>query len=272
MPELPEVETVRRSLEACILGRSVTGIDAHSIAMRRPLDPETLRAGLTGETFSSARRKGKYLLLDVGEGSLLIHLGMSGRMQVAQTGTARPAHTHATIMLDNKTEIRLNDPRRFGFIHFLSDGEEATDPSLKRLGIDPLASDLAATLPALYRPRRAPVKNLLLDQRLVAGIGNIYAAEALWRSRIHPLRPGAKVSVNRLRRLSYALQNVLREAISQGGTTIKDFAAPDGSQGYFAVRLDVYGKENRPCPRCDRPLKKITTGGRSTTYCPACQR
>lgn len=272
MPELPEVETTRRGLERHLIGRSVVAIKAKQINMRRPLVPTHLRANLVGRKFSYARRKGKYLLLDIADGSLLVHLGMSGRLQVTSKHTETQRHTHLILVLDNGCELRFTDPRRFGFAHYLEVGEEENDPSLLRLGIEPVSDDLIDCLPPMYRTSLAPIKSLLLDQKRVSGIGNIYATEALWRSRIHPSRPGARISVDRLKHLAGSVQDVLNEAIEQGGTTLKDFAAPDGAKGYFAVRLAVYGKEGRPCPRCQKALVRKVIGGRSTTYCTGCQR
>lgn len=272
MPELPEVETTRRGLEKSLPGRTIVAVEAKAIKMRRPLDPKSLRTGLVDRTFSTTRRKGKYLLLDIDEGSLLVHLGMSGRLQLADPNCARPQHTHFVAILDNGLELRLTDPRRFGFVHYLATGLESDDPSLARLGLEPLTDGLVEYLPLLFRSSVSPVKSLLLDQRRVVGIGNIYATEALWRSKIHPRRSGAKVSVVRLKRLAVAVQSVLREAIEKGGTTLKDFAAPDNSPGYFTIHLAAYGREGQPCPRCDRALKTIVISGRSTAYCPRCQR
>ena len=272
MPELPEVETTRRGLEQHLVGRAVVAIKGQPITMRRPLVPNVLSSNLVGRRFSCARRRGKYLLLDIGEGSLLIHLGMSGRLQVAPGGNSIQPHTHLIAELDNGHELRFTDPRRFGFAQYLRAGEERRDPSLCRLGFEPLSDDLIDILPQVFRSSKAPIKNLLLDQKRVAGIGNIYATEALWRSKIHPIRSGSRIAVQRLENLAFSVQEVLEEAIAQGGTTLKDFAGPDGTQGHFAVRLAVYGKEGRPCPRCGHVFKKRVIGGRSTTYCPHCQR
>jgi formamidopyrimidine-DNA glycosylase len=272
MPELPEVETVRRHLERTMLGLEITDVACRSPSMRRPLDPGRLRSGLAGKAFVGARRRGKYLLLDVDDGSVLMHLGMSGILGIAPSGSPFADHTHLVIRFEDGRELRFTDPRRFGFAHFLAGGEEEDDPSLRRLGIEPLSKQLPTELPRLYRARRAPVKNLMLDQGLVAGIGNIYAAEALWRAGIHPRRRGSAIALPRLVRLAQAIQSVLREAIEQGGTTLRDFAAPDGSPGYFTVKLDVYGSAGRSCPRCSETLRSATISGRATVYCARCQR
>jgi formamidopyrimidine-DNA glycosylase len=181
-------------------------------------------------------------------------------------------HTHLTLELDDGRELRYVDPRRFGLVHWLEPGDEAADPSLSSLGMEPLDPKLEEMLPPLMRARRAPVKSLLLDQRLLAGVGNIYAAEALWRVGIHPRRAGSRTAVARLRDLSLAVRNVLTEAVEQGGTTIRDYATPEGNFGYFAFSLEVYGRQGLPCVRCGTTLRSAVIGGRTTAWCPGCQR
>jgi formamidopyrimidine-DNA glycosylase len=213
------------------------------------------------------------LLLDFQtEGSLLCHLGMSGRLMVCAPSEPRLPHTHLVLALGDGRELRYVDPRRFGMVHWLAPGEEAEDPSLGRLGIEPLEPGLEHSLPPLLHARRAPLKNLILDQRLVAGIGNIYAAEALWRARIHPRRAGHRTSLVRLERLARAVHDVLSEAVDEGGTTIRDYATPEGNFGYFAVKLDVYGRQGQPCNRCGTKLRAEVIGGRTTAWCSSCQR
>jgi formamidopyrimidine-DNA glycosylase len=273
MPELPEVETVRRALEIELAGRSVATVNGRSIAMRRPLDVERLRSVLPGRVFDRPRRRGKFLLLDCApDGSLLCHLGMSGRIMLAARTADRLPHTHLIVGLDDGRELRFVDPRRFGLIHWLEPGDEAGDPSLARLGIEPLDPLAEKALPPLLHRRRAPVKSLLLDQHLVAGVGNIYAAEALWRAGIHPRRAGHRISMARLTRLAAAVRQVLAEAVDEGGTTIRDYATPDGNFGYFAVKLAVYGRQGEPCTRCGTTVRSAVIGGRTTAWCPRCQR
>jgi formamidopyrimidine-DNA glycosylase len=273
MPELPEVETVRRVVERRIVGRTVTRVEGQAVQMRRPLDPSLLHSQMSGHRFTAARRRGKFLLLDLApRGTLMIHLGMSGRLLfVAQSQPLLP-HTHLSVHLEEGHHVRLVDPRRFGLAHWLEPGEEETDPSLAALGMEPLDERLPDLLPPLFHSRRSPIKALLMDQRLVAGVGNIYACEALWRAGIRPTRRGCQTSVRRLRRLVCEVQAVLREAIQQGGTTIKDFAAPEGDFGYFAVSLAVYGNEGEPCPHCGGALRDCRLGNRATVWCPQCQR
>lgn len=273
MPELPEVETIRRVLALELPGLRVEAIDGQSIAMRRPLDVKKLSRLLARRSFLQPRRRAKYLLLDFeAPGSLLVHLGMTGRIQLVNPDAAFRDHTHLSLQLSDGRQLRFVDPRRFGFVDWLEAGAEATDPSLTKLGIEPLDRGLEHALPPLLHARRAPLKSLLLDQRLVAGVGNIYAAEALWRAGIHPRRAGNRTSIRRLIDLAKAVREVLTEAVALGGTTLRDFADPDGEMGYFAMRLAVYGRQGEPCGRCGTTLKAEVIGGRTTAWCPSCQR
>jgi len=273
MPELPEVETVRRALEIGLEGLRVTRVGGRSVMMRRPLDLPLFTARLTGAGFVAARRRGKFLLLDFDSpGSLMIHLGMSGRIMLCDAAEPALDHTHLVMDLSDGRQLRLVDPRRFGLAVWLEPGEESIDPSLESLGIEPLDPALVELLPPLLHARRSPVKSLLLDQRLVAGVGNIYAAEALWRAGIRPTRKGSQTSLQRLRRLAVITREVIEEAVAQGGTTIRDYTTPSGDFGYFAVRLQVYGREGQPCPRCSIELKDTRIAGRTTVWCPHCQR
>jgi formamidopyrimidine-DNA glycosylase len=273
MPELPEVETIRRALELDLTGPRVTSVSGRSIALRRPLEVGKIAALATGRRFLTPRRRGKFLLLDLEPpGSLLVHLGMTGRIQLVKASLPRRDHTHLVIHLNDGRQLRFVDSRRFGLVDWLDPGAEGRDPSLAKLGVEPLDPSLNKVLPPLLRSRRAPLKSLLLDQRLVAGIGNIYAAEALWRSGIHPRRSGRRTSLVRLRRLADAVRSVLGEAIERGGTTLRDFAGPDGEEGYFAVNLNVYGRQGEACPKCSTTIRAEVIGGRTTAWCPKCQR
>jgi len=251
----------------------VTSVRGNSIALRRPLNIEELASVLPGRRFFHARRRGKFLLLDTDPaGSILLHLGMSGVIQIVPAVEPLRAHTHLVLELGDGREFRFVDPRRFGMVVWLEPGAEADDPSLGALGMEPLEPGLSRSLPPLIRNRRAPIKSLLLDQHTVAGIGNIYAAEALWRAGIHPKRAGNRISLARLTALTDAVQEVLAEAIAEGGTTLRDFATPDGNSGYFAVRLNIYGRQGEPCLRCGATLRAEAIGGRTTTWCPRCQK
>lgn len=273
MPELPEVETVRRILSAHCRGRVVRRVEGRPVMMRRPLDPERLADRLRGANLTAFRRRGKYLLIDAGvRGSVLIHLGMSGRLMLQGPDDPVLGHTHLVLGLDDRRQLRLVDPRRFGFAQWLDPGAETLDPSLASLGVEPLDSDLGRLWPQLVAGRSAPLKALLLDQRLVAGIGNIYANEALWRAGIHPRRAPRRTSAARLARLGAAVREVLAEAVAQGGTTIRDFASPEGDFGYFKVHLAVYERSGQPCLRCGTRLRTAAVAGRATTWCSRCQR
>jgi len=273
MPELPEVETVRRALEIGLVGLDVSRVRGRPVMMRRPLDPSFIASRIEGRRFAAPRRRGKFLLLDLdGGGSLMVHLGMSGKLLLGDAEEPRPNHTHLVLDLSDGRELRFVDPRRFGFAVWLDPGDERSDPSLSALGIEPLDPALEDCLPPLLKARRSPVKSLILDQRLIAGIGNIYAAESLWRAGIRPDRHGRRTSITRLRRLMREVRTVLQEAIDQGGTTLRDYATPDGNAGYFKVKLNVYGREGEPCPTCGAVLKDTRIAGRATVWCPQCQR
>jgi len=273
MPELPEVETVRRALELELREARVLAVDGRSIALRRPLVIEDLAAVLPGRRFAAARRRGKFLLLDLDPpGTLLCHLGMSGRLTLDAAEAPLLPHTHAVLRLGDGRELRFVDPRRFGLMAWLEPGTEKTDPSLARLGPEPLDPEIGRWLPPRLKARQAPLKTLLLDQHLVAGVGNIYAAEALWRAGIRPDREGRRTALPRLARLAQEVRAVLEEAVAEGGTTIRDYAAPSGDFGYFAVRLEVYGRQGKPCRRCGAELRAGVLGGRTTSWCPRCQR
>jgi formamidopyrimidine-DNA glycosylase len=273
MPELPEVETVRRALDLEISGCTVTAVRGRSIMMRRYLDIELLSSVLPGRRLVSPRRRGKYLLIDLDPpGTLLNHLGMSGRLTISPAGAPVLPHTHATLDLDDGRELRFVDPRRFGLMAWLEPGQENRDASLASLGVEPLDSGLEKMLPPLLKARRGPLKSLLLDQHLIAGVGNIYAVEALWRAGIRPTRKGHRTSIERLRRLALEVRAVLTEAVEQGGTTIRDYATPAGNFGYFAIHLAAYGRQGEPCLRCGTTLRADRVGGRTTAWCPGCQR
>jgi formamidopyrimidine-DNA glycosylase len=273
MPELPEVETVRRALAQHLVGRRVLALRAHPVRLREPLDRETLAVELVGRRFVAARRRGKYLLLDTEPpGALLVHLGMSGRLLIETPQAAIAPHTHLVLSLDDRRELRFVDPRRFGLVRWLAAGAEVDDPSLAALGVEPLDPSLPEVLPRLLRGRHAAVKALLLDQRLLAGVGNIYADEGLWRAGVRPTRPAGRLSAARVRRLAAALQEVLRDAVEAGGTTLRDYATPLGKAGSFRVALAAYGREKLPCLRCATPMRRSVIGGRSSFWCPRCQR
>ncbi len=273
MPELPEVETVRRSLATHIEGARIIAVEGQSINMRRPLDVAMLKTQLIGRQFVGFFRRGKYLMLYTRpNGCLLMHLGMSARLLLVKPSQPVEAHSHLKLRLNDDRELRFVDPRRFGFAVWLNDGEEDHDPSLSKLGPEPLGNDLEMALPPRLKSRRASLKSLLLNQEIVAGVGNIYATEALWRAGIKPTRKGANTSISRLKNLATHIREVLLEAIDQGGTTLRDYANLQGFAGYFAVQLAAYGRQGLGCKRCGSVLKNTPIGGRATVWCTNCQR
>ncbi|HPC84595.1 MAG TPA: bifunctional DNA-formamidopyrimidine glycosylase/DNA-(apurinic or apyrimidinic site) lyase [Thermoanaerobaculaceae bacterium] len=273
MPELPEVETVRRSVSAALLGCRVEGVEVTPARLRLPLDAGEWQR-VIGRRLESVERQGKYLLVRFGEVGAVVHLGMTGRLLVARREDLWLPHTHLVLRFAGGRDLRFVDPRRFGFAVAMPGGDLGRLSPLPELGPDPLEGDVLAALGAAAARQRAPVRNVLLDQRVLAGVGNIYACEALYRAGIRPTRPISRISPARLARLADAIRAVLLEAIAAGGTTLSDggFVASDGRAGYFAVQLEVYGREGLPCARCAAPIRRLVLAGRSAYFCPACQR
>ena len=270
MPELPEVETTRRGLAPHLVGRTVTGVVQRRADLRWPFAPE-LRKALPGQRIEAVRRRAKYLLIDTAAGSPLLHLGMSGSLRVLPGDLRAGLHDHLDIALDDGRVLRFNDPRRFGCA--LGQPAGAVHPLLRGLGPEPLSDAFdGAWLHARSRGRTAPVKAFLMDQRIVVGVGNIYAAEALFAAGISPLRAAGKVSRARYDALAADVKRILAHAIERGGTTLRDFIAPDGAPGYFELELQAYGRGGAPCVRCGRPLREATIAQRTTAWCPGCQR
>ena len=268
MPELPEVETTVRGLERVLAGHRIARVEARRPDLRRAL-PEGLGQRLTGATVIGLRRRAKYGLIDTDRGDTLVfHLGMSGHWRIDPSETGK--HDHFIVETDDGRRLALNDPRRFGSLDLVPTEELPDWPPIKALGPEPL--DLSAReLKRRLAGRKAAIKLLLLDQRIVAGLGNIYVCEALHRAGIHPARAGGSVSLQRLERLVPAIHDVLEEAIAAGGSTLRNFASPDGELGYFPKSFAVYDREGKPCP-CGGTVRRIVQGGRSTFYCPKCQR
>jgi len=268
MPELPEVETTVRGLAKVLQGRRLASVEARRPDLRRAL-PVDLGQRLTGARVSGLRRRAKYGLIDTDRGDTLVfHLGMSGHCRVDPGAIGK--HDHFILQTDDGRRVALNDARRFGSLDLVATGELEDWPPFKALGPEPLDLD-PRELQRRLAGRTAAIKLLLLDQRIVAGIGNIYVCEALYRAGIHPKRAGGSVSLRRLERLVTAIRDVLDEAIAAGGSTVKDFASPDGELGYFSKAFAVYDREGRPCG-CGGTVRRFVQGGRSTFYCPRCQR
>lgn len=273
MPELPEIETIRRGLVPLLTGRTVTGVVVRERRLRVPVAARALLR-LRGARVTGIRRRSKYLLLETDAGcTLLLHLGMTGQLWVSDAGRVRRPHEHVVFRLDDGRELRFADTRRFGFIDLVPDARLARHPRLRGLGLEPLEEAFTgAWLHQVTRGRKKPVKNFLMDTRSVAGIGNIYACEALFRAGISPRRPVRRIGPEGWDRIAGAVRAVLTEAIRAGGTTLRDFLNAEGDVGYFAVALRVYDRNGEPCGRCHGPIRRIVQAGRSTFYCPRCQR
>lgn len=268
MPELPEVETTVRGLARVLEGRRIERIEARRPDLRRAL-PEDLGQRLTGARVTALGRRAKYGLIQTDRGDTLVfHLGMSGHWRIDPSEILK--HDHFIIETDDGRRLALNDARRFGSLDLVRTKELEDWAPFRALGPEPLDID-APELKRRLSGRSAPIKLLLLDQRIIAGLGNIYVCEALYRAGIHPKRPGGSISLERLKRLVPAIHDVLAEAIAAGGSTLRDFASPDGELGYFPKSFAVYDREGRSCA-CGGTVKRIVQGGRSTFYCPKCQR
>ncbi len=271
MPELPEVETLRRALLPLVRGQVLQDLKFYRDDLRFPIPQETIRRECLGRPVREISRRGKYLLLHTPNGALLWHLGMSGRIVRHSSGTPREKHTHAVFRFGPDTHLHFVDPRRFGAILWIP--REEGHPLIDHLGLDPLSSDLnAKTLKVLARKCKAPIKSFLMDAKRLAGIGNIYACEALFGTPLNPRRRAGRVTLAEWDRLLIALRQTLLRSIESGGTTLRDFFNTDGTPGYYAVSLSVYGKENQPCPNCATPIVRKVQSGRSTFYCRVCQR
>jgi formamidopyrimidine-DNA glycosylase len=268
MPELPEVETTVRGLDRVLKGHRIMRVEARRPDLRRAL-PVDLGQRLIGSRVTALRRRAKYGLIDTDRGDTLVfHLGMSGRWRIDPIELEK--HDHFVIETEEGRRVVLNDPRRFGSLDLERTEELAEWSPFKALGPEPLDLD-AHDLKRRLAGRSAAIKLLLLDQRIVAGLGNIYVCEALHRAGIHPARAGGSISLDRLKKLVPAIHDVLVEAIEAGGSTLRDFSSPDGELGYFSKKFAVYDREGQPCA-CGGKVKRIVQGGRSTFFCPKCQR
>jgi formamidopyrimidine-DNA glycosylase len=289
MPELPEVETVRRGLEPAMVGARIDKVELRRADIRFPFPPR-FRERLTGRRIEALTRRAKYLLLRLdGSETLIAHLGMSGsfRVEDARPGAFHhprskdPKHDHVVIHLDNGKVVTYNDPRRFGFMDLARDDALDRHPRLAELGDEPLAADFdAARLAALFKASRAPLKSALLDQKRIAGLGNIYVCEALFRAKLSPLRPAGDLAsasggpTKAARALAKAIRSVLEEAIEAGGSSLRDHRQTDGELGYFQHNFDVYDREGLACrrPGCGGTIARYAQSARSTFYCPVCQK
>lgn len=272
MPELPEVETVRRTLAPAI-GKRIDRIwdSGKGLHMGRKPPRQRLRS-LVGATLRNIRRRGKYLLLDTDTPqSLLVHLGMTGRLVLAPAGAARAKHTHLVMQLGDHSELRYVDARRFGVLNVVD--RQSEGQALAGLGPDPLVDGVEAKhLYAASRNKRTTLKALLLDQSVIAGLGNIYVSEALWRAKLRPTKHASQLRIANARVLAAAIREVLRNALEKGGTSLRDFVNAEGAKGENADCLWVYGRAGQSCPRCKTTIRRQVLAGRATYFCPRCQR
>jgi formamidopyrimidine-DNA glycosylase len=269
MPELPEVEVTRRGIEPRLVGREITSVSVREPRLRWRV-PEAVRS-LAGRTLASVRRRGKYLLLDCGDGHLILHLGMSGSLRLVAPGTPPGKHDHVDIAFGDVV-LRLRDPRRFGAVLWTREDPSA-HPLLRHLGVEPLSAALTGhRLHALARACGLPAKQFLMDGRRIVGVGNIYASESLFLAGIAPRRRANRLTAAQSARLAAAVKRTLRTAIRAGGSSLRDFVGSDGAEGYFQRRAWVYGREGEKCRRCGTPIRRIVQGQRATYYCPSCQK
>jgi len=271
MPELPEVETTRRGLEPWLLGAGVKAVAVRERRLRWPV-PASLARDLPGRTIDNLARRAKYLLLGADGGTLIMHLGMSGSLRIYEGFRPPGKHDHLDLLLDNGRIMRFNDPRRFGAMIWTR-RDPLRHALLAHLGPEPLGTEFDGDyLWQRSQGRRASVKTFIMDGRIVVGVGNIYASEALYQAGIDPRRAAGRISRQRYQRLAQVIREVLQRSIDQGGTTLRDFTGSDGQPGYFAQQLNVYGRSGEACRACGRPIRQVVLGQRSTFFCPHCQR
>jgi formamidopyrimidine-DNA glycosylase len=277
MPELPEVETVRQGLIQPLTGKTMIAIDQRRPDLRMPF-PADLAKRLKGRRIERLDRRAKYILMRLDDGNILVlHLGMSGRITVISPKSAHTPqkHDHLIVTVDDGAKMIFTDPRRFGMVLLLNENELTAHPSFKTLGVEPLGDDFTpAILSAKLKGKKTPIKSALLDQKTVAGLGNIYVCEALYQAGIDPRRSAASLNKSEIAKLVPAIKDVLNRAIAAGGSSLKDYRTANGSMGYFQHGFAVYDREGQPCPSCKKKstIKRIAQAGRSTFYCPRCQK
>lgn len=275
MPELPEVETTLRGLSPHLEGRRVERLIVRDPRLRQPVAPDTA-VRVAGAWVRGLTRRSKYLLIELDGGSLIVHLGMSGSLRLVDAKSPPRKHDHLDLVLDDGRAMRFHDPRRFGLFIWTPDPPElaaSRHPLLRDLGPEPLGPGFdGAHLHRLGRARRVAVKGFIMDARVVVGVGNIYANESLYMAGIHPARACHRISLERYQRLAAMIRDVLESSIVQGGTTLRDFVQEDGTPGYFAQSLRVYGRQGQPCLGCGTTLHLLRIGQRSSVFCPRCQR
>ncbi len=270
MPELPEVETTRRGIHDHLLNATVSELIVRNSRLRWPV-PADLSALLSGKTIYSIARRAKYLLLEFEHGTLIIHLGMSGHLRILTEAFPAEKHDHIDLILDNGKRLRYHDPRRFGS-WLWCDTPISEHPLLKDLGPEPLSSAFdTESLAQQLSKRRTAIKQLIMDNHVVVGVGNIYASESLFRAKIDPTRAGLSLTTDEISLLVASIKETLHEAIAAGGSTLKDYVDSDGRSGYFMLNSYVYGRADQPCRLCGTIIKTIRQGQRATFYCPHCQ-
>lgn len=271
MPELPEVETTLNGITPHIKNQGITAITVRQHKLRWPVPTKQLQQ-LVGQSISQLRRRAKYLLLSCDKGHLIIHLGMSGRLRILENAPPPQKHDHIDISFGHNKTLRYTDPRRFGAVLWVT-GNPEQHRLFKDLGIEPLDKQFDARyLQDRLKTKKIAIKTAIMDQRVVVGVGNIYAAESLFLAGIHPLTPANTLSLSQLNLLVKAIKKILQSAIKQGGTTLKDFTQTDGKPGYFVNKLNIYGRGGEPCVTCNNPLISLKLAQRSTVYCEHCQR
>ena len=269
MPELPEVETTLRGIAPHVVGKRITEIDVRERRLRWPVPKEIIN--LNDSHVRSAWRRAKYLFLDVEAGTIILHLGMSGSLRIADPEIEWRKHDHLAFQLSTGKELRFHDPRRFGCVLFCQDSLEE-HPLIRDLGPEPLSKEFDGSyLFNRAKGKTASIKQFIMNSKTVVGVGNIYACEALFLAGINPARQSGRISLRRLENLATAIKKVLTESIDAGGTTLRDFLHEDGEPGYFKQQLRVYGREGEPCRNCKSSIKRIRQNGRSTFYCQNCQ-
>jgi formamidopyrimidine-DNA glycosylase len=271
MPELPEVETTRRGVEAAVVGRTIVRVDVREPRLRWRV-PAELPSAAAGQRVQALERRAKYLLFSLANGTLIVHLGMSGSLRVLPAATPPLLHDHLDIVLDSGACLRFNDPRRFGCVLWTT-GDPEQHALLRSLGPEPLAPEFnGAALARAAKGRRVAIKQLLMNSQIVVGVGNIYASEALFRAGIRPRRAAGRLKPAELDALAKSVKQVLKEAIRSGGTTLRDYVNADGMPGYFRQKLYVYERTNEPCRVCKTPIRHFVQGQRSTYFCANCQK
>lgn len=273
MPELPEAETIGRALNSALAGKTIVKVEVFTPAMRTSLVPLTT-AGLEGLNFVQVRRRGRYLLADLSDSrALLMHFGMSGVVRVESAAIPRRKHEHVFIHLSDGNIFRFECTRRFSMLEVCVPDSSGIPAKLKDLGAEPLSDEFTGKgFFDACRKRNVPVKNLLMDNAIVTGIGNIYAAETLFASRVDPRKPGSKITLPECEKIVANAKKILLASIDRGGTTISDFRHVDGSEGKFVLDLQIYGKDGQPCPVCGSTITSVRIGGRSSCFCPECQK